>query len=750
MRIVQITDLHFGNGKHNIHLMAELKQQLEKAPPDLIIVTGDLVSEPLLEYFTEAKTFLTDLALVCKNPPDGDLNRPRLIVVPGNHDIFPGGFGFRFPGKLFRGAADYRKVFADYATQYFYQPENVWVFGFDSATKGRYAGGNIRPDELDLFHKSYNDLNKTYGRAFRNAFKIAVLHHHPIPVNWDSNWKHRWLTLLNSGSFLGAVLHRRVDLVLHGHEHLQAHARLSSTLGGDEGNEMLIVSLGSTLRSVANPDHNWFNVITVEPHGNVKIESYRSQGQFAYADTAVADIIVSSAAARKRHFLELTRDTGSYYRNLASITKLSLDGDARRILECQLTILNADSHRSRRRELELPYTSGDIQLLEVRGGSRSGLASIAIAEEELPTPTQRNHVFKTVIDFGKSLAVGESVNYQYSWWAVDGFAMDEDQFDYKYADRTKVEFTHFVIQDPVENLLLMVQFPEGFVPSDGPEIRVSRRNPLHSSPRDWERDGLVEKELVDEDALRYVESLCVASLRVSRPQVGLSYGIQWRVPRSPPRKESKRRQQIMQVVELLLKERTDSSGARSKLLLALLFRMAHSVREILLAFTTDEEVRQWRKPLEISLLIFDVTIKQLVAIRAANFIRTDDKEQLKGEVDHRDITFDYGDGVGGRAFKTNDYRLYVRSPDRQRAPIYHRPLAGHADPWVTLAVPIRVPSEGDRPYGVLRLTSELSDCPLASLGESNSPVTGDDWLAFTEEMNDLIFSELTGMSLGKN
>jgi 3',5'-cyclic AMP phosphodiesterase CpdA len=736
MRIVHISDLHFGD--HNLNLRKDLRRRLQTLKPDLILATGDLADSPTAPLFKEAGEFLRDLASLCQEPPAHDPNRPRLIVIPGNHDILAGGWTPGWVGKLL-GSVDFYHSFADGIAQYYFRPENVWVFGFDSAEEGKYAGGSVRDRDIDLFHEICEQLRAE--ETFASAFKIAVVHHHPLPVNWDKDWRQRWLTMVNAGSFLGAVLHRGIDLVLHGHEHLQAHARLRSTLGGDNSGEMVVFSLGATLRNVTNPNRNWFSLLTIGNEGDVDIQSFGSQGQFAFADTPVRYVVRSAEAAKQSKFERWKSTIGFRYPHLASITLLNSDGDARRIVECELEILNSQTARAREHPVTIPYTSGDIQVLEVKGSMRSGVAGISIRENQPQDLTQRNHRLTRTIDFGKALTANETTSYQYSWWAVDAFAMDESQFDYKYADdRTRLEFTHLVIDDPIENLLLVVQFPEDFKLPDWPEIRVTKPDPVEAA-HSWTRLSPVEDELNAAGGLRYIESLRTASLRISRPQRGLSYGIQWRVPSVTPLGNNFERGQIIQVVQLLLERKDRLSPDQSTVLLALLARIANIAREILLV-THDDSFEQWRKSLEVSLMVFDTKQKKLVTIKAARFVK-EDEERLEREIDYGTVTFDYGDGVAGKAFKTNDYRLYVQPIEPPKVPNNYRKLPGVEDPWVLLSLPIRVPSESARPYGVMNLVSYLSDCPLIRLGESNSPVTEQDLIELREELDESVFAELT-------
>jgi len=720
--------------------MQDLRSRVSDLKPDLIIATGDLANDPTPELFAQARQYLESLEAFCAAPPANDTTRPRLMLIPGNHDMIASGFLPKWLTKVGGLTQDFYKAFRDRCAEYYFRPENVWVFGFDSAEKGTYSGGDVRGADIDAFHKRYQDLRTQYGQDFIDAFKIAFVHHHPLPVNWDRDWRQRWLTLLNAGSFLGAVLHRSVDLVLHGHEHLQANARLTSTLGGPASGQMAIFSLGATLRNVSNPDRNWFSVITITPEKEVIIDSFGSQGQYAFADIPEHYVVRSLTTVREKKFLRLVNEAGFSLRQLASITSLNSDGDARRTVECELVILKSGIQRAHQHQIKIPYTSGDIQLLEVKAGVRSGLVGISI-REDLPDMTQRHHFLTRTINYGKTLQANDVATYQYSWWAVDAFAMDESQFEYKYADdKSNIEFTHFVVEEPIENLLLVLQFPEDLQLPDWPEIRVSRHEDGKPA-RSWARMGAAESELKQQNALRYTESLHTASLRILRPQIGLSYGIEWRVPPISSTNTFERGQ-INQIVEHLLQTRTNLPPNDSTLLLALLARMADIARQLLLQTEMEGTVIEWKKPLDVSLMLFDASAKKLVTLRAARFVKNNE-EQIEEELDYSNVAFDYGDGIAGKAFKTNDYRLYVRSGSKPTQRSSYRKVQNGPDPRVLLSIPIRIPQEEDRPYGIINFASESAECPLARLGESTSSVTEQDLSDFRKEMDERIFAELT-------
>src|SRR5262249_7314879 len=100
MRIVQVSDLHFGN--HNPELARALIDRMKSVKPNVIVATGDLADEPRSKLFDDARNFLNELASHCQEVPGEDAGRPKLILIPGNHDfllsgIMPNLFG-RFGG----------------------------------------------------------------------------------------------------------------------------------------------------------------------------------------------------------------------------------------------------------------------------------------------------------------------------------------------------------------------------------------------------------------------------------------------------------------------------------------------------------------------------------------------------------------------------------------------------------------------------------------------------------------------------
>jgi len=729
MRIVQISDLHFG--AHLESLADALKRRMKEIRPDVIVVTGDLVDEPNVNLFSKAKQYLLELEECCADRPRDDPERPRILCIPGNHDILPGGYRPRkwrlitWPlaayGAFKRGQplpkmgpwrlAKYALFFESFSRNHFFQPENVWIFGFDSARSEILGGGGaITVEDLDCFHTEYDSLKAKFGPAFERAFKVVVVHHHPLPVNWETDWKQRWLTMINSGTFLASILHRRVDLILHGHEHLQAHAQLRSSLGGRSESETTVVSVGTTLAR-ENHGRNWFNVIAIETDGAVTITSYPGFNR-DFEQSGESKSIRSIQQARDASFDGWKRESGFYYREVTSATILDKDGDAKRSVECNgLLMINPGTDRAVKHVVELSYTSGYIDLPETAAAKDCDLSGMYF-EEPPPDRTTPLRSLKRTILWNRKLLKDEQVSYSYSWFAVNGFAMDERQFACKYAVGAPVEFTHFVVEDPIDELTVVVQFPEKFSLPATPEIRVGKYEGSQDARR-WSRNHEVERELRESGALRHVQAIRTAALRVRRPLKGFSYGIQWRVPTSIPRREGLEAARIRDILDMLLRTKSPEPSLQ-EFFVELLGRISLIARQGL-------ELNDWPNTLESSFMVFDAEARQLRMIGSA-FTQMDNgkiRVWYPEEPNFRNTTFEYGDGIAGRAFKTNDCRFYVRPSERGKEPNYYRQLAGQQPHCVVLSLPIRNPVDDAYAYGVLNLSSADACCPLRSVGFSD-------------------------------
>ena len=74
-KIIQISDIHFGEKTFSQDLKNNFLKQLADENPDLIIVSGDLTTEGYPHEYNDASTFLDELKSITKTH-----------VIPGTHD----------------------------------------------------------------------------------------------------------------------------------------------------------------------------------------------------------------------------------------------------------------------------------------------------------------------------------------------------------------------------------------------------------------------------------------------------------------------------------------------------------------------------------------------------------------------------------------------------------------------------------------------------------------------------------------
>ena len=711
MKIVQISDLHFG--AHNRHLATALRSRLHREQPDVIVATGDVANTPDADLFEQARQFFASLASCCPPNPH-DAHAPQIIIVPGNHDRLARGWWFSRKRKFFEAA------FPSRPSHYYFASEHVWIYGLDSTHPKALGTGRVTLDSLEQFYREHQRLKTLDPRFDEEVFKIVLVHHHPLPVNADRNWRERALMMVDAGPFLGAMMDCRIDLILHGHEHLQGVARFRSSLGGGGEQELVVISLGATLLTVDAPNRNWFNVVDIESTSRVaSVTSYPSVPSFLdFEDTGSSYFILSKDLARQKRFETQVRDTGYLYREVASIADINADGDCFRVVEYEdLGVFRSGIERATEHKVDLPRTSGQIQLVRATaaaGGRFPGLAYV-------PGPLQdTSHTQRGSVHYNRPLPIGETLSYRVSWWALNSFALDTMQFDDKYTDASNVEFVHMPVCDPIRELTVVVKFPDGREPVERPQIRVTRLDPTEPNSRLWKRQVSIEQELESADALRYIESLRTAALRVSTPLKDHSYGIEWRV-RGATREEDQAAVTIQDRVVQALKARL---GRGSFL----------QVLEEISRLTRDELLPGWNRPTEHSLMVFDREAKQLVVAAALRLDQAGATEldQFLG------LVFQYGVGIAGRVFKDNRCRLYQHKIVKGgTAPSYYQRIAGQEPEAVLLAFPLQSTTIPAHVYGVVCVGSRDEECPLALAGESGGPLEDDKLAEFQDILNSI-------------
>ena len=185
-KLIQLSDLHFGEYKFSSDLKKNLKQQVTEENPDLIIVSGDLTSQGYVDEYVDAAEFLDELERVADT-----------YVVPGNHDACNVGL---IHYKRFIGERKFVSV--DKATGFI-------IIGLDSSEPDIHDG-QIGIDQIEWLK---DELEKIPD----HLRIIVTFHHHLLPIPQTGRERN---ILLDAGDILKVLMDYKVDLVLNGHKHV--------------------------------------------------------------------------------------------------------------------------------------------------------------------------------------------------------------------------------------------------------------------------------------------------------------------------------------------------------------------------------------------------------------------------------------------------------------------------------------------------------------------------------------------------
>jgi hypothetical protein len=268
---LHLSDLHFKKGsfgdpteaKARGHLEARIRQVLNGRQLDLIIVTGDVIdsenwdAKAHKETLERARDYLIKLCAKFSVDVDG------LIVIGGNHDFKWHGiqkrkFGIGPKGDVFFNGmlVNFNEVFPDYDRHRLYEGQMSLLMGcFDSNQASgpvELATGVAKIEQIDGLRAEVDKL-LPYEKP---THRIALIHHHPLPVPASEiltpqNLLERTIgrvlvgspeamMMKNSGIFLNRLLKENFSLVLHGHLHCENY--WGPLYGSSGGNWLEVIS----------------------------------------------------------------------------------------------------------------------------------------------------------------------------------------------------------------------------------------------------------------------------------------------------------------------------------------------------------------------------------------------------------------------------------------------------------------------------------------------------------------------------
>jgi 3',5'-cyclic AMP phosphodiesterase CpdA len=199
LRLAHVTDLHFG--AEDSAVVAGLRSDLAGQDVGRVLVSGDLTMRARAGQFGAARALLDSVG------------RPW-TSVPGNHDLPLD----RPLSRATRPLSGYRRLI-DVCPEPLLHIGGLQVLGLSTARRYLWKGGRIDAGQV-----------AGIGAAYAGPARLRVLMmHHPV---FRSAQRPRERIVRGAERALGAAARAGVDVVLCGHDHVQAQADLSDTWPG--------------------------------------------------------------------------------------------------------------------------------------------------------------------------------------------------------------------------------------------------------------------------------------------------------------------------------------------------------------------------------------------------------------------------------------------------------------------------------------------------------------------------------------
>ena len=268
--VLHISDLHFGRPASSDKLKA-LENCIRGIGPDAIAVSGDLTQRCTNGEFIRAYEYLNTLKKIAP-----------YVVIPGNHDVRWLGAVARNLGVVglignkaheFKYSRYKRHISEDLSPSL--EVPGAVIAGLNTAHGISRVSLTKRFRDLGVIgHVKREDVRrveKTFSNAVPDAARIVMVHHNPIRGSLSG--RHG---LANTGQALSAFAKIGAELVLCGHDHLEAVHTVEETAPG------LIVSTAGTISNRLRPDRaSSFNLVNISD-ADLRITTYywRGSGRF--------------------------------------------------------------------------------------------------------------------------------------------------------------------------------------------------------------------------------------------------------------------------------------------------------------------------------------------------------------------------------------------------------------------------------------------------------------------------------------
>ena len=688
--IAHISDLHIGD--HDQNVWDYLNTYILSQKPNIIVVTGDIVDSPKPSYFADAASKLEELYT----------SGERIImVVPGNHDYELWGlFGSKMLASLTQPFGNWSLCWKNYIGRYwkdYFVCGNVALFSFDSnPLLGGLAKGNVG---LRRFEKSYEDFRSKNFDTLDSFYKIALLHHHPMPIPYSAQFE-SFSALSNAGEFIRKLTEKQLDLILHGHKHNAVTSRLILGTVNSEDRHLSLVACGTSSKKMeGNPDTtHTCNIITVHENRRVEIKrAFAPPGRnFAEQPSVSCMLPPEHEYLAKRH-TDLEQESGCKLGSFICESIVDSKGDAKFVTrKYKLSVSNEHIFE----ETGVLEEKWQVDKGSFHRASYLSLGNVPLTGEEVRDPDPKTGLVRSFsVIFRKAkqeLKGGVAASYKIAFWGLNSFASNSEEFKRMYPNQSGPQLYEEVslsLNVPVTNWCVRIKFVEkdsseerrGF---EGKPLLYIYKQDIDGDPED-EREHWLEAAY--ESNLKWsIENRWIC-MCINKPLKGYAYKILWRVPDtgSSVCHDPKFLLQTKSFAQTLKSIRDNGTRSKKDELFNAIQSLEKEVQDKFKIASNED--------LDVSLMVREVhkqEVSKLIVVALNN-----QKNQ-----DFFDFSLEVGDGIAGKAFKFNEAQLYIQGHKSLKKPQGYIPI-GKKEHSVLYSVPLRHPKDDNLLLGILNVGS---------------------------------------------
>jgi predicted MPP superfamily phosphohydrolase len=513
--IVHLSDVHLGNDffwrstvrgrwyrdTEDERLLKGLEAALGTIKPMYVVLSGDIVNKCRRANFKHAaqrlKEIFSGAGIDVKN---------RVLVIPGNHDVrlIPE------DDEVFQRLKDFYYFLQDFFSEQTLRARKasfvkvdvgnkIAFYCLDSTLKEKMgvAEGEVGIAQRDKLLGKHEELKKL-RLDFETFVKIAVVHHHPHPI--EHGGRDQFMQMVDTGRVINLFQNLGANIVLHGHKHFP-HQMMHYY---DQGHHYVVLGAGTATCPVVREqsgEGNSFNVLKLYPDANLlEVQRWKASREKEF---------VAHFPAPLRFPLFKPSEKGYKMGEFRAITRVQNMAGTSTLTHKRLRVA-VDRDGTTLQRIAFGMSSSGT------GGEISGFDYDHGAIERVDYVIREKHRHEGHLVLREALKQGSApVDFWCSYSMRGSLCMQRAEYAEFYPEKQgpPVESVDILVVHPCDLLTLVVEFPREFKVNARPLIEDANAEPVemaHSFSHDFSDNTYI--------------------LVVHKPKLGHQLRIVWEVP----------------------------------------------------------------------------------------------------------------------------------------------------------------------------------------------------------------------------